>query len=138
MERLEDKYDSLNYVNGTIIIATDDNDINTVLSGVFALNGFKVFKTSTAEEALKVFDEYKDKVDSMLIDGMIAEDRSAQVIIKVKKKKPSVKIVVIANNQSIRSRVLDYEADEFTLKPMSAEMLTNKMLSLLASNRIMQ
>jgi DNA-binding NtrC family response regulator len=138
VERLEDSYGRLNYVNGTIIIATDDADINTVLSGVFALNGFKCFKTSTAEEALKAFDEYQDTVDSMLINGQIAEDRSAQIIIKVKKKKPSVKIVVIANNQDIRTRVLQYGADEFTLKPMSAEMLTNKILTLLASNKIIQ
>jgi DNA-binding response OmpR family regulator len=131
-----DTYDSLDYVNGTIIIATDDADINTVLSGVFALNGFKCFKTSTAEQALKVFDEYRDRIDSMLINGHIAQDRSSMVISKVKKKKPSVKIVVVANNQSIRTRVLDYGADEFTLKPMNPEMLTNKVLSLLAANRI--
>jgi CheY-like chemotaxis protein len=138
LNRTSDVYNDLNYVNGTIIIATDDADINTVLSGVFALNGFKVFKTSTAEEALRVFEEHIDKVDSMLINGQIAEDSSGRLIIKAKKKNPSVKIVVIANNQDIRTRVLQYGADEFTLKPMSAEMLTNKMLTLLASNRIMQ
>jgi len=131
LNRIGDIYDSLNYVNGTIIIATNDADINSLLSGAFALNGFKVFKTSTAEEALRVFEEHHDSVDSMLIDGDIAEDRNAQIIVKVKKKNPSVRIVVVANSQGIKTRVLDYGADEFTVKPMSAEMLTNKVLSLL-------
>ncbi len=48
-----------------------------MLIDVFVLNGFKVFKTTSAKEVLKVFDEYKDKVDSMLKDGKIAEDRSS-------------------------------------------------------------
>jgi hypothetical protein len=37
---IENEYDGLNYVNGTILIVTDDADINIVLSGVFGLNGF--------------------------------------------------------------------------------------------------
>jgi hypothetical protein len=40
----EDEYDGLNYINGTILIVTDDLDMNIVLSGVFGLNGFKSFK----------------------------------------------------------------------------------------------
>ena len=138
MDRLSDTYDRLQYVNGTIIIATDDADINTVLSGVFGLNGFKCFKTTSAEETIRIFEDLQENVDSMLIDGQIAEDRSAMVISKVKKKKPPVKVVVVANNQGIKTRVLDYGADEFTLKPMTADILVNKVLSLLASNSIKQ
>ncbi|MDQ4074130.1 MAG: response regulator [Thermoproteota archaeon] len=136
LDNLEDAYDRLNYVNGTIIISTDDADINTVLSGVFALNGFKCYKTSNAEEAFRIFEDYKDTVDSMVIDGQIAADRSSMLIVKVKKKKPQVKIVVVSNNQSIKTGVLEYGADEFTLKPISAEMLTNKVLSLFVANRM--
>ena len=70
---IEDEYDGLNYVNGTILIVTDEVDINIVLSGVFGLNGFKTFKCTSAEEALEVLDEHVDEIDSMLIDGKIAE-----------------------------------------------------------------
>ncbi len=132
---LSDSYDGLSYINGTIIIVTDDMDINTVLSGTFALNGFKTFKASTAEEALKTLDEHFDKVDSMIVDGMIAADRQSIFIVAVKKKKPSIKILVVSNNIDEKTRVLEYGADEFTIKPMSADMLTNKMLTLLRANR---
>ena len=37
---LQDTYDDLDYVNGTIIIVTDNLDINALLAGVFSLNGF--------------------------------------------------------------------------------------------------
>ncbi len=129
---IDDDYDGLNYINGTILIVTDEIDINIVLSGIFALNGFKCFKCTSAEEALKTLDEYLDEVDSMLINGRIAADRGAMVITKSKIKKPSIKIVVVANNDSAKTRVLDYGADDFVLKPISAETLTNRVITQLA------
>ena len=92
---LEDNYSGLDYINGTILIVTDDIDMNIVLSGTFALNGFKCFKCSSAEEALKTLDEHINTVDSMLIDGKIAADRGALIIVKSKTKKPEIKIVVV-------------------------------------------
>ena len=129
---LEDRCDGLNYINGTILIVTDQIDMNTVLSGVFALNGFKCLKCTSAEEVLKTFDDYIDDVDSMLINGKIAADRGAMIIVKIKAKKSSVKIVVVSNNDSAKTRVLDYGADDFILKPISAESLTNRVITQLA------
>ena len=129
---IEDEYDSLNYVNGTILIVTDDADINILLSGVFGLNGFKSLKCTSAEDALKTLEQHVDEVDSMLIDGKIAADRGAMIIIKSKTKNPSLKIIVVANNDSAKTRVLDYGADDFMLKPVSAEVLTNRVITQLA------
>jgi len=132
---IEDNYDDLNYINGTILIVTDDIDINNLLSGLFALNGFKSFKCTTAEEAINTLDEYKKEVDSMLIDGKIAVDRGAKIIVKSKIKKPEIKIVVVANHGGIRTRVLEYGADDFMLKPVSAEVFTNRVITQLARKK---
>jgi DNA-binding response OmpR family regulator len=133
---IEDNYRGLDYINGTILIVTDDNDINIVLSGVFALNGFKCFKCHSAEEALKTLDEHIDTVDSMLLDGRIAADRGAMIIVKSKTKKPSVKIVVVASSDTAKTRVLSYGADDFLIKPVSAEVLTNRVITQLARRPI--
>lgn len=129
---IKDEYNGLNYINGTILIVTEEIDINIVLSGVFGLNGFKSLKCSSAEEALKTLDEHVNEVDSMLIDGKIAADRGAMIIVKSKTKKPSLKIIVVANNDGAKTRVLDYGADDFILKPVSAEVLTNRVITQLA------
>ena len=126
---IEDRYDNLDYINGTILIVTDDIDINIVLSGVFALNGFKCFKCTSAEEALAALDKHVNEVDSMLIDGKIAADRGALIIVKSKTKKPSINIIVVANSDGAKTRVLDYGADDFMLKPVSAEVLTNRVIT---------
>jgi DNA-binding response OmpR family regulator len=129
---IEDIYDELNYINGTILIVTDDVDENIVLSGVFSFNGFKCFKRPSAEEALKVLDEHVEEVDSMLIDGKIAADRGAMIIVKSKIKKPILKIIVLANNDNTKTRVLGYGADDFLIKPTSADSLTNRVITQLA------
>jgi DNA-binding response OmpR family regulator len=133
---IEDNYRGLDYINGTILIVTDDDDINIVLSGVFALNGFKCFKCHSAEDALKTLDEHIDTVDSMLLDGRIAADRGAMIIVKSKTKKPSVKIVVVASSDTAKTRVLSYGADDFLIKPVSAEVLTNRVITQLARRPI--
>ena len=105
---IEDENDAMDYVNGAIIIVTDNSDINTVLSGVFGLNGFECFKCTTPEEALTIFNENFEKIDSILIDGKIAANRSTMLIIKMKNKKPSIKIMVLADKNNTKTRVLDY------------------------------
>lgn len=65
----------------------------------------------------------------MLIDGRIAADRGAMIIVKSKTKKPSIKIVIVANNNNAKTRVLDYGADDFLLNPVSAEVLTNRVIT---------
>jgi DNA-binding response OmpR family regulator len=129
---IEDNYGGLDYINGTILIGTDDIDMNILLSGVFALNGFKCFKCTSAEEVLETLDKNIDTVDSMLIDGKIAADRGAMIIVRSKTKKPNIKIIVVASNDSAKTRVIDYGADDFMLKPVSAEVLTNRVITQLA------
>ena len=129
---VEENFGRTNYVNVTILIVTDDNDINIVLSGVFALNGFKCFKCASAEEALKTLDEHVDTVDSMLINGKIAEDSGTMLIVKSKTKKPDVKVVVVASSDTAKTRVLSYGADDFVIKPVSAEVLTNRVITQLS------
>ncbi|MDF0682109.1 MAG: response regulator [Candidatus Nitrosocosmicus sp.] len=132
---LDDNYGGLEHLNGTILIVTDDIDVNIVLSGVFSLNGFRCFKCTSAEEALEILDKHVEEVNSMLINGHIAADRGPMIISKAKVKKPSIKIVVVANNENSKTRVLSYGADDFMLKPISAETLVNRVITQLARRR---
>jgi DNA-binding response OmpR family regulator len=72
----------------------------------------------------------------MLLDGRIAADRGAMIIVKSKTKKPSLKIVVVASNDTAKTRVLSYGADDFLIKPVSAEVLTNRVITQLARRPI--
>jgi len=72
-----------------------------------------------------------DKVNDL--DGKVEVNRGAMLIIKVKRINSSIKIMVLAEDETDKTRVLEYGADEFATKPISAESVVNKVYSLLAT-----
>jgi DNA-binding response OmpR family regulator len=118
-----------------IIIADDDMDVNSYLAATFVLKGYEVYKTYSADECLSKLNELGGKVDVMVLDGRFASDRGAMVIVKAKRINLNVKILAIAENESEKTRVLDYGADGFTTKPISAETIGDKVSALLTTGK---
>ena len=58
------------------------------------------------------------------------------LIANVKKMDYNIKILVIGDENSDKTMILDYGADEFTLKPLSPENTADKVLMLLARDRV--
>ena len=75
--------------------------------------------------------ELDGKVDIVFVDGKIATDRGAMLIIKVKRVNSNIKIMVLAEDETDKTRVLEYGADEFAAKPISAESVVDKIYSML-------
>ena len=75
--------------------------------------------------------ELDSKVDIVFVDGKIAADRSAMLIIKVKRINSNIKIMVLAEDETDKTRVLEYGANEFGAKPISAETIVDKVYSVL-------
>lgn len=70
-------------------------------------------------------------MDIIFVDGKIAADRAALLIIKVKRVNSEIKIMALAEDETNKTRVLDYGADEFATKPISAETIVDKVSSML-------
>jgi DNA-binding NtrC family response regulator len=119
-----------------VIIVSEETDVNTVLSGVLRLKGVLYYKTTSAEECLSKVKEFEGKIEVVIMEDEIAADRPAMLIVNIKKINPNIKILVIAHEDSNKTRVLDYGADEFALKPMSPENIADKVFSLLASRNM--
>jgi DNA-binding NtrC family response regulator len=112
------------------IIVDDDKDVNLILSATLKLKKFDVHKTYSAEECLDKLKELKGKVDVIFVNGKIAADRAAMLIIKIKRINSDIKICVVAEDETIKTRVLDYGADEFMAKPIGIETIVYKMMLL--------
>jgi DNA-binding response OmpR family regulator len=83
---------------------------------------------------LNKVNELGGKVDIVFVDGKIAADRAAMLIIKVKRVNPNIKIMVLAEDETDKTRVLEYGADEFAVKPISAESVVDKVYSMLTTS----
>ncbi len=114
-----------------ILTADDNRDVTLLVAATFGLKGYEVYKTYSAEECLSKLQELEGKVDVMFLDGKIAADRGAMVIVKTKRINPDIKILAVADDESEKTRVLGYGADGFTTKPVSVETIADKVSALL-------
>ncbi|MFL6349082.1 MAG: response regulator [Nitrososphaeraceae archaeon] len=113
------------------IVVDDDRDVNLVLSAILKLNKFEVHKVFSAEECLNKLNELEAKIDVIFVNGKIAADRAAMLIVKIKRISSDIKICVVAEDETDKTRVLDYGADEFMTKPIGIETIVYKMMILL-------
>ena len=121
-----------------IFIVQDDDDANTVLSGILWLKGAEAFKVTRTEECLKKIKEVEGKVEVVVLGGNIAADRNLMFIVNIKKINPNIKVLVIADEDSDKTRILGYGADEFSLKPISPENVADKLFMLISTDTVMQ
>ena len=115
------------------IVVDDDRDVNLVLSAILKLNKFEVHKVFSAEECLNKLNELEAKIDVIFVNGKIAADRAAMLIVKIKRISSDIKICVVAEDETDKTRVLDYGADEFMTEPIGIETVVYKMMMLLTT-----
>lgn len=82
-------------------------------------------------QVISFLNNLNGKVDVVVMSAEIAADRAAKLILNIKRIDKDAKILVIAGEDSSKTRILDYGADEFTLKPVSSENVADKVFSLL-------
>jgi DNA-binding response OmpR family regulator len=114
-----------------ILIADDSKDVNILIAATLELKGYEVYKTYSANECISKLEELEEKVNVLLLNGAIAADRGAMVIVKANRINHDIKILAVADDESEKTRVLDYGADGFTTKPISVETIVNKISALL-------
>ena len=121
-----------------VFIIHKKDDVNSLLVGTFWLKGFEPFKFSDGKECLKRFRELDGKIDAVVTSHEIAFDNDLKLIVTMKRINPNTKVLVIADEDSDKTRILGYGADEFTLKPMSLENVSDKVLMLLSREAVME
>jgi DNA-binding response OmpR family regulator len=121
-----------------IFIVQENEDANLVLTGMLWLKGCEPYKFTNGNECLEKLYEMEGKVDVLIIGGSIACDRNLMLIVNIKKINMDTKVLVIAEEDSEKTRILGYGADEFGVKPMSPENVADKVLMLLSREAVME
>lgn len=118
-----------------IIIVEDDKEINSLITAICRLNGYETYMAFSAVKCLEQIEEMHNQVDVVYINGIIAADEGAMLISKIKQIDLNIKILVVANDDNARNIILEYGADDFLIKPVSAETILGKIsMLLLAKN----
>jgi len=107
-----------------------------VLNGLLWLKGCESYKFTNGKDCLEKMSQLEGKVDVIMMGGNIASDRNLTLIINIKKINNNTKVLVIADEDSDKTRILGYGADEFSLKPMSLENIADKVLMLISREKV--
>ena len=112
-----------------VIVCDDDSELNSFIRNFFKLDGYETHQALSAQECIDKLAKLGDIIDAITVDGKIASDRSAMLILKAKRLNKNVKVFVLADRglSEDKTRMMDYGADEFAVKPISMESLINKV-----------
>jgi DNA-binding response OmpR family regulator len=112
-----------------VIVCDDDAELNSFMRNHFKLDGYETHQALSAQECIDKLAELGEIVDAITVNGTIASDRSTMLILNAKRKNRNVKVFVLADRglAEDKTRIMDYGADEFAVKPLSMESLINKV-----------
>jgi DNA-binding response OmpR family regulator len=119
-----------------LVLALGNEDASSAMAGILWLKGCNVYKAKSAADCLEQIKNLESKVDVVIASSEMAFDRDSMLIMNVKKMDFNIKILFIEDENSDKTRILDYGADEFALKPMSPENTADKVLMLLARDKV--
>jgi DNA-binding response OmpR family regulator len=113
-----------------IIVCDDDPELNSFMCNHFKLDGYETHQALSPQECIDKLEELGDIIiDAITVDGKIAADRSTMLILNAKRMNKNVKVFVLVDKglSEAKTRIMDYGADEFAVKPLSMESLINKV-----------
>jgi DNA-binding response OmpR family regulator len=112
-----------------VIVCDDDAELNSFMRNHFKLDGYETHQALSAQECIDKLTELGDIIDAITVNGTIASDRSVMLILNAKRINKNVKVLVLADRglSEDKTRIMDYGADEFAVKPLSMESLINKV-----------
>lgn len=126
----------LSFQNPNVFIVYNNDDITSVLAGIFWLKGFEPFKFTNGKECLKRFREMDGNVDAIVINQEIALDNDLMLIVNIKRINPDAKIFVIAEEEEVdKTKMYEYGADEVAVLPLSPTDISDKLLLLISKGK---
>ena len=99
------------------------------------MKGCDVYLANSPEQCLKIIKDL-DRVHVVIIGSEFATDRAAMLIVNIKKFSMDIKILAVGDESTDKTRIIDYGADEFTLKPLSMENVADKAFMLIARDAL--
>ncbi len=114
-----------------VIVCDDDAELNSFIRCHFKLANYETHSVLSAKECIDKVKQLGNKIDVITVDGKIASDRSLMLIPNLRRLSRNVKVFVLADRvlSEDKTRIMDYGADEFAVKPLSMESLINKINS---------
>jgi two-component system cell cycle sensor histidine kinase/response regulator CckA len=122
--------------NETVLLVDDEKVIIDVGSQLLEKLGYTVIKARGGEEAIRKYQENKDRIDMVILDMIMPDVGGNEAYEKIKKIDPEAKIL-LSSGYSINGQateILKKGCNGFIQKPFSLKELSKKIREILKNN----
>ncbi len=119
-------------MTNTVLVVEDDKKLRETVSDFLSQNEFNVISAADGETALKIYNKNKEKIDIILLDGMLPKIDGIDVLKKIRKN-DNVPIIMISARESESDQLQGYYtgADYYITKPFLLSVLKEQITALL-------
>jgi PAS domain S-box-containing protein len=117
----------------TILIAEDDAQVRGLIKEVLEGYGYRVMEAVDGDDAIKIFNENKDKIQLLFLDVVMPKKNGKEVYDEIKKIRPDIKAIFTSGYTTdiIHKKGIIEEGSNFILKPMLPDELLRKVRDVL-------
>lgn len=111
-----------------ILLIEDDKKLNDTIKDYLSQNDYVVLATADGTEAVEIFEEYKNEIDIVLLDGMLPGLDGLDVL-KTIRKTSDVPVIMISARESEIDQLKGYYAgaDIYITKPFLLSVLREQI-----------
>ena len=117
-----------------ILLVDDDQTVLSVGTLIIQKLGYEVLQATSGEEAVQVFQNYKDDVCLVILDEKLPDESGSETCKKLKEFNPDVKVLHTSGlGKSLGNDSFECGCMAFLLKPFRVNELSNKLKEMLAT-----
>jgi two-component system cell cycle sensor histidine kinase/response regulator CckA len=136
VEKKMDETPALSKGIGTILLIDDEEMIIDVGQELLQELGYNVLLARSGYEAIQIYQEYRDKVDMVIMDMIMPGMGGSETFDRLKEINPNIK-VLLSSGYSINgqaTKILERGCDDFIQKPFNLNQLSGKIRNIIGKS----
>ena len=133
---MEEKF----YMNDiTVLVVDDESRMRKLIRDFLAQKGYSILEAQDGEEALKVFEENKNKIDIILLDVMMPKLDGWSVLRQIRQTS-NVPIIMLTARGEEQDELFGFElgVDEYISKPFSPKILVARVEAIIKRSKAIE
>ena len=116
-----------------VLIVDDETRMRKLIKDFLIKENFAILEAENGEEALKVYEENKDKINLILLDVMMPKINGWTVLREIRKENKKIPIIMLTAKSEEQDELLGFElgVDEYISKPFSPKILVARVMAIL-------
>ena len=118
---------------GIILIVDDESRMRKLVKDFLIKEDYSILEAGDGEEALKVYEENKEKIDLILLDVMMPKLDGWSVLRNIRLENKKVPVVMLTARGEEQDELFGFElgVDEYIAKPFSPKILVARVEAIL-------